>query len=251
MTRKDNIFKGMMTGLVAIAIAASIPMQTAMAVGSRAAVQVDNFTDKGPILESMVDGHHIVDAIYKHTNELNDYSLVFEMTVFKKSSVVNERGNLYFKKPQLLRLEETGQYKTGSVAVIGKDGKAHAHLGGVAKFITMTMDPDDKQLRASNGDALKESDLASLGVLLKNLLRQGLKSRVSEQPLTMKGVNEPTYVMELYHPENPELVAKRIWVDPNTYLPVRWDDYDFKDPSASVWRNVKTNIGLKDDLFTL
>jgi outer membrane lipoprotein-sorting protein len=252
MTRNDKLCKHILTGLLAFTIGASIPIQSACAVGPRApSTQVENFTDQGPLVDSMIDGHHIIEAMHKHADDLNDYSLVFDMTVFKKGTVVTERGKLFFKKPQLLRLEETGQYKTGSVAVIGKDGKAHAHTGGVAKFITLTMDPDDKQLRASNGDSLKESDLASLGVMLKNLLKQGIKSRTSEKPLSIKGVGEAAYVVELYRPENPKLVLKRIFVDPITYLPVRWDDYDFKDPSASFWKCVKTNIGLTDDLFTL
>ncbi|MFX6182587.1 hypothetical protein ABTF56_19925, partial [Acinetobacter baumannii] len=85
--------------------------------------------------------------MHKHANQLTDYSLVFEMLVAKKNSVVNERGNLFYKKPGLMRLEETGQYQKGSVAVIGKDGRAKAHLGGMAKFITMSMSADDKQLR--------------------------------------------------------------------------------------------------------
>jgi outer membrane lipoprotein-sorting protein len=58
-------------------------------------------------------------------------------------------------------------------------------------------------------------------------------------------------VLELFRPENKSQVLKRIWVDSVTYLPVRWDDYDFKDPSASTWRNIKSNVGLSDDLFSL
>ncbi len=30
---------------------------------------------------------------------------------------------------------------------------------------------------------------------------------------------------------------------------MRWDDYDYKDPCLSTWKDVKTNIGLSDDLF--
>jgi|GEM_PF-942886 len=38
-----------------------------------------------------------------------------------------------------MRLEEIGDYKNGSVAVLGKDGKVRAHAGGMIKFVTVTM----------------------------------------------------------------------------------------------------------------
>ena len=250
---KASTFIMLLSGLIALWMCAVFPPQKALAFGSKSQLteRVDNFTDQGPLVETMVDGHRIIDAMHKRATQLYDYSLVFEITVFKKQIAVKERGKLYFKKPGLMRMEEIGQYKTGSVAVIGKDGRARAHLGGVAKFITLNMAPDDDQLRAVNGDAMKDSDFASLGELLKNLLNHGIQARVSETPVVVKGVDEPTYVLELYRPENRKLVLKRIFVDPNTYLPVRWDDYDFKHPSASVWKNISTNIGLADELFSL
>lgn len=66
-----------------------------------------------------------------------------------------------------------------------------------------------------------------------------------------ESMNTPTYVLELYHPEDPQQVAKRVFIDPQSYLPVRWEDYDLKHPSSSVWTKVRTNIGLNDNLFTL
>jgi outer membrane lipoprotein-sorting protein len=253
MSCRHNTFKTMAMRLLSLAIAICIStlMQATSAATSKDAVQIENFTERGPIVEGMTDGRHVIEEMCKHAEELKDYSLSFEMTVFRQSSVVNECGNLYFKKPRLLRVEETGQYKAGSVVVIGKDGKAHGHEGGLAKFITVTLDPKDKSLQASNGDALTDSDFASLSVQLKTLLYKGMKSRANSEPLTMNGIGKPTYVLELYSPEHPQLVAKRIFVDPNTYLPLRWDDYDYKSPCASVWKNVRTNIGLSDNLFSL
>jgi outer membrane lipoprotein-sorting protein len=228
------------------------PTPLATSICSRAqGNQIENFSEQGPLLEGMIDGRQMVDAMHQHASELNDYSLGYQVTVFKKQSTVKEKGNLYFKKPQMLRLEETGQYKKGSVAVIGKDGKARAHAGGFTKFITVTLAPDDDELVASNGEAMKDSDLASQGATLQNLLKQGVKARASKKPIAVKGVTDPTYVLELYRAETPQRVLKRIFLDPITFLPVRWDDYDIADPSVSTWTNVKTNIGLKDQLFTL
>jgi outer membrane lipoprotein-sorting protein len=251
MANKSDFFRRVCPTLLVLLVAFS-PMLTVNATrASKETAQIANFTSKGPLVQPMKDGEVFIDTMYKNANQLNDYSMVFETTVFKKGSTVHERGNLYFKKPKLMRLEETGDYKKGSVAVLGKDGKVRAHSGGVLKLITVTMDPDDKQLNAANGDAMKGSDFVSLALSLKNKIKQGVKSRVSEKPLGVEGIGQPAYVLEMYYPSDPSLVLKRIYVDPSTYLPVRWDDYDYKNPCASVWRNVKTSIGLGDELFKM
>ena len=117
---------------------------------------VENFNQAGPMLPAMKDGQALISTMCADAEKLNDYSLVFETIIFKKGESISEKGNLYFKKPKLMRLEETGDYKKGSVAVLGKDGKVRAHAGGLIKFVTLTMDPSDKQLNAANGDRMEE-----------------------------------------------------------------------------------------------
>lgn len=210
-----------------------------------------NYNPHGQYAEGMKDGESFINEMYRQAERLNDYALVFEMKSFKKSTTVVERGNLFFKKPKMMRLEETGEFNKGAVAVIGKDGKARAHGGGFTRFLTLTMNADDKMLDASNGDRMEDSDFFSLVKLLKERLKQGLASRVTEKPASVPSIGEATYILELYHPNDPKLVLKRVFVNPTTSLPVRWDDYDYKDPCLSTWTEVKTNQGLSDDLFKL
>lgn len=210
-----------------------------------------NFNPHGQLIEPMKDGAAFIGEMYSDIEKLNDYQLVFETKTFKKNTTVIEAGNLYFKKPKLMRLEETGEFNKGSVAVIGKGGMARAHGGGIAGIVTLTLKPDDKMLDAANGDKMQDSDFLSLATILKEKLKSGISSRVTEKPVTVSGVSEPVYVLELFHANDPKLCLKRIFVHPKTNLPVRWDDYDYKDPCLSTWREVKTNIGLSDDLFNL
>ena len=212
---------------------------------------VVNFKPVGPLSPRMKDGAALIHHMSRHAGALNDYSLIFETITFKEKETVSEKGRLYFKKPKLMRLEEIGEYKNGSVAVIGKDGKARAHAGGLVKFITLTMNADDKQLNAANGDRMLDSDFASLAGLLERRLQEGNLARATETPAAYEGVDGQTYVLELYRQDEPEKVLKRIYVDPISYLPVRWDDYDYKTPCSSTWSAVKTNPGLKDELFDL
>lgn len=209
------------------------------------------FTPHGQLVDEMKDGEAFIHNMHKEADLLQDYTLVFETKTFKKHETVVEGGKLYFKKPKLMRLEETGEFNKGSVAVIGKDGKARAHSGGVTSFLTVTMSPDDKMLNAANGDRMEDSDFVSLATSLKDHLKRGNQSRVTEKPIQVEGFLEPVFVLEVFHPSDPKLVTKRIYVDPKTHLPIRWDDYDYKDPCLSIWKNVKTNVGLSDDLFKL
>lgn len=245
------VFEKLIIVAITVGILASEPVAQAAAPLSEEELHRQHFNANVQLVERMIDGESLINSMIEEAERLEDYSLVFETRTFKKSSTVIEGGNLYYKKPKLMRLEETGEYNKGSVAVIGKDGKARAHSGGVTQFVTLTLSPDSKMLDAANGDRMEDSDFLSLARNLKERLKQGQASRVNREPVTAGGVNEPTFVLEVFHPNNPKLVLKRIYVDPKTKLPVRWDDYDYKDPCLSTWKNVKKNIGLSDNLFKL
>lgn len=235
------------SSLLAVSVAPSI----ALPATSEEVKAKRNFTPHGQLVEEMKDGEAFIHNMHKEANQLNDYTLTFEMRTFKKHETVVEGGKLYFKKPKLMRLEETGEFQKGAVAVIGKDGKARAHPGGISKFVTLTLSPDNKMLNAANGDRLEDCDFVSLALMLKGHLERGAQSRVSAKPVTASGLTEPVHVLEVFRPNNPKDVIKRVYVDPKSHLPVRWDDYDYKDPCLSTWKDVKTNVGLADDLFKL
>ena len=200
----------------------------------------------------MMDGASTVAEMGRAAEKLDDYALVFETVTFKKNKdTIAEKGRLFFKKPKLMRLEEIGDYQKGSIVVIGKDGKARARGGGLARFITLTMEPDDKQLNAANGDRMINSDFISLAAGLQKRLQMGQKTRVSKAPITAGGVSRPALLLELYKPADPKNVLKRLWVDPKTYLPIRWDDFDYAMPCSSTWTEIKANPGLGDEVFRL
>jgi len=219
--------------------------------GSVLAAPPTDFDSKGPFQAEMVDGAGLIEKMVKEADSLKDYSLVFETITFKGKETINERGKLSFKKPKLMRLEEIGDYKKGSLAVLCKDGMVRAHAGGLIKFVTLTMRPDDKQLDAANGDKMEDSDLASLANLLARRIKEGNLSRATAKPVPCNLGNGTAYVLELFHKSNPTVCLKRVYVDPVSHLPLRWDDYDYKTPCTSKWFDIRTNIGLSDDLFKI
>lgn len=246
-----TVFKRRIIVVTIVCVLSSIQVAQGAAPLNEEELHRQHFNPNVQMVERPIDGDALVNSMMEEAERLEDYSLVFETKTFKKASTVVERGNLYFKKPKLMRLEETGEFNKGAVAVIGRDGKARAHSGGLTQFVTVTVSPDSKMLDAANGDKMEDSDFISLARILKERLKQGQASRASKEPITTSGVNEATFVLEVFHPKDPKLVLKRIYVDPKTKLPVRWDDYDYKDPCLSTWKNVKTNIGLSDSLFKL
>lgn len=203
------------------------------------------------MLENMVDGQDFINNMVRDAEALKSYSLIFETITFKKGKSISEKGKLYFKKPKLMRLEEIGDYNHGAVAVIGRDGKARAHAGGVIGFIVLSMSATDKQLNAANGDRMIDSDFASLANLLKERLKKGNAARVSAEPVFVEALREKAFVLELYKPAAPMAVLKRIYVDAGANLPLRWDDYDYTFPCSSTWWDVKRNVELQDKLFEL
>lgn len=210
------------------------------------------FSSTGPFTEPMKEGREFIEKMQKDIGQVSDYSFVFETTTFKNDDKpVVEKGKLFFKKPKLMRIEEIGEFNKGAVAVIGKDGKARAHGGGVTSFFTVTTTPDDKMLNAANGDKMEDSDFASLVRVLEERLKSGQQARVTERPINVEGIDEAVYVLEIFHPNEPKKALKRVFVHPVHNLPVRWDDYDYKEPCLSTWKEIKLNPGLSDDLFKL
>lgn len=236
--------------MTTVGVYASMPAFAGAPV-SDAAKKSMNFNPDVQLVEQMKDGAAIIETMGKEIERLNDYSLSFSTKSFKKGSSITDAGKLYFKKPKMMRVEETGEYNKGSVAVIIKDGTARAKGGGLAGLVVLTLKPSDKMLDAANGDKMEDSDFASLVRILKERMKSGHATRVSEKPATGTGVPGEAYVLELFKPSEPKVCLKRVWVHPTTYLPMRWDDYDYKDPCMSTWKDVKTNVGLSDELFKL
>ena len=207
---------------------------------------------QGPFIVEMQDGKEFIESMCQAADNLNDYSFQFEMTVYKLNGEQKEAGNFYFKKPRLIRLEETGNFKKGAVAVLQRDGKVRAHLGGALGFFVVTLTPESDYLRSANEYPLVASDFISLAQFLKNWLKEGMISRVTEKPVLLNGYINKVHVIEMYKQNNPHEVHKRVFVDEITKLPVQW--YDFRDGrlwSKSLFKNVKTNTGLEDTLFNI
>lgn len=206
----------------------------------------------------MIPARNFISKMLKATDAMGDYSFKFTMQVFKGKKTVVEKGNFYFKQPRLMRLEETGSYKKGSVAVLTDSGRVKAHMGGTFSFFVVDLPADSGLLRSANGHPMIESDFKSLASALQSYIDKGMSATVTKDPVQLAGHTSKVHIVEIRKSKNAaskasESVWKRIAVDPEKHIPLQWWDYDDKGKlwSHAKWETVAANQNLPDKLFSI
>jgi outer membrane lipoprotein-sorting protein len=225
----------------------------AVSIEIRAGENVNTIVQSVVMVDDYNDATEFIDKMCSAAEGLDNYSSIYEMVVYKEHPPVNEDGVFSFKKPRLMRVEVQKGPKRGAVAILALDGKVHGHLGGALKFFRASLAPDSELVRAANGFPMVGTDFYSLASYLSNMLKQGDHSRVSKEPMQTSKTKNPTYILDIYSTKfDKELLLKRIYVDPNTFLPVFWEDYiDGKLWSESCWRDLKTKVEFPENFFKL
>jgi outer membrane lipoprotein-sorting protein len=207
-----------------------------------------------PFNNDMVDGAGFIDKMIAAAESSKDYSFDYTMKVFKDRKTIVEQGVFYFKqKPRMIRLEETGSYKKGSVAILGANGKVKAHMGGGMKMFVVELDPDSNMLKSANGFPMTDSDFSSLSQALKSYLKKGVTAQVTREAFDMKAEHDRVFVLELRKNKDTSKIWKRVAVSSRTHLPVQWWDYDDDGElwSHANWDGFKPNQQLADSLFNI
>lgn len=203
----------------------------------------------------MTDGKPIINRMEQAIAALEDYSFESDIFTYQKGKKpIRESGRFFWRKPNLVRLEVAAGSKKGAVVVVGKEGKVHGRLGGLLKVFTAQLNRNSHMLHAANGYSMIDCDLKSLVDTVQKQLESGATSRATVQPVKVGHTADKVVVVEILKKgEGKEAaLADRIFVDANTNLPERWNVYRNGDIwSVTDWKNLKTNQGLKDDLFDI
>ena len=198
------------------------------------------------------DGVEFLKEMSTAANNLNSYTSVSSMTVFKNGKTIQENSRFTFKKPRMIKAEELGPYKKGSVAVLLKNGKVKGHLGGLLSKFSGTVDADSDWVTSANGYPLVDSDFYSMSKVMLDFANKGKKTFVTQSPVTVTGQSKPVYVLEMYTDASKQELMKRAYIDPQSLLPVEWFDYkDGKLFAHTLWKDVKLNVDLDDSVFNL
>ncbi|HEY9869295.1 MAG TPA: hypothetical protein V6D08_09025 [Candidatus Obscuribacterales bacterium] len=190
------------------------------------------------------DGEPLLKQMLHNARAMKAYSFESSLYVFVKNKRSTERGRFYIKSPNLIRFEaiQAGK-KTGSVVVRGPDGKIRCKAGGALGGIQITLSPDSRLLKASNGISVIESDFASLLGWAIGRLQGGLAC-ISGQ------LDGSPQIVEMIEQDGD--VVERMSVDPAERLPLGWSVFADKKLSSVIRvENLVVSADLPDSLFTL
>jgi outer membrane lipoprotein-sorting protein len=198
---------------------------------------------------NMADGVQFMDKCLQASESYNDYSFDYTQIVNKSSGTVTEKGTLWLKKPNLLKVVVRSGPHAGSVAVLQANGKVKAHGGGAIKFFSVELSPDSGYLKSANGWPMVKSDFSSIWKAMQGYAKEGCPCKVTSSPVKEPTQSQDVDVLEMTKDGQ---MYKRALVDPATHLPVEWWDYqNGKVYAHSVWNDFKGNQGLADDIFTI
>ncbi len=208
---------------------------------------------KATPVATFTDGHGFVQHMMNAADSLESYSFNYKMSALKDNKTLVEKGDFYFKKPKLMRLEVTEGKRKGSVAVLQADGRVHGKAPGLGFLASMiTLAPDSKFLKSVNGYPMVDSDFCSLARALKKFLDDGATAKITTHTVSERLAHQPSHLIEVYTDKTQTQLFKRVFVDATSYLPVEWYDYeDGKLSSESSWQNFKSDPGLPATLFSL
>ncbi|HIA53891.1 MAG TPA: hypothetical protein EYN91_17665 [Candidatus Melainabacteria bacterium] len=203
----------------------------------------------------MKDGRDFVQSMSKTAETANDYTFKCIINTFRDGKVIKEEGIFYYKRPSMMKMEVTEGAKKGAVAVLGTDGKVRGHLGGMLKMFSGTIGKDSNLLKSANGFSMMDSDYETLLRDLQKQISQGATCLVTSSPVAVAHTNEKVYVLEVYKQvdnDKEKDLTQRVFIDPKTGLPEQWNLYKQDQLFSSTdWKDVKLNIGLSNEVFSL
>lgn len=245
------------TMLLSLVVLSTISAGTVASAKQDVKVEASLMHDLPKKLEfaNMKDGREFVTSMTKTAERANDYTFKCAINTYRNGKVIKEQGTFYYKRPSLMKMEITEGSKKGAVAVLGSDGKVRGHLGGMLKMFSGTIGKDSGLLKSANGFSMMDSDYDTL---LKDLVKQlndGSKCVVTSSPVAVAHTNEKVYVLEVYKNvdnDKEKDLTQRVFIDPKTNLPEQWNLYKQDQLFSSTdWKDVKVNIGLSDEVFSL
>lgn len=189
------------------------------------------------------DGTSIVKAMQDRTKQMKAYTFESTLSTFLNGKEIVETGKLYFKSPNLIRFEvKRAGKRSGAVVLRQADGKIRGKMGGALGGVKVTLSPDSKLLKSSNGFSVLESDLGSLLALARE--KMSANSCISGK---IAGI--PTPLVELVEKDGDMIF--RIVLDSAAKWPEKWSLFkDNRIFSTVRFASIQSLPDLPDALFT-
>ncbi len=189
------------------------------------------------------DGTKVVNSMLDRSRQFKAYTFDSILSTFINGKEIVETGKLFFKSPNLIRFEaKRAGKRSGSVVVRQRDGKIRGKMGGPLGGIKVTLAPDSKLLKTSNGFSILDSDLASLLGMAADKMKMN-------NCLTGQVEGVPSQVVELVESDG-DLIY-RMALDTTGKLPQHWSLFKGNALFSTVqFANLQILADLPEALFT-
>jgi len=175
------------------------------------------------------------------------YAFIIETESWKGAKHDKKISRLYFKKPNLLRMDVLEGSKRGSTLVLDREGRIR---GRNSWGLRKTLRPTDKRIKNIRGQTFLNSSLADKLMRMKeDMLKKGCEVTVRE--VILEG--RPSYLFHVDRDDPSDPVTDEyIWFDKETFMALKNLKFEDRDKvSETIWREIEINITLDDSLFEL
>ena len=214
-----------------------------------ASLAVPSGTESAPPAASRDDVETLLKKMEAAYDQVKDYQTEVEILLFKEDGSFKTEKSLYtFKKPKRIRLDFVSPHPGMILVYPDPYGKVLLKPQGVLSILTFHLALDDPLLGNPSGHRLDQSDL---GVLIENIRhsvtdqRRGPVSLSEDKEAIRIQVLADDHFREGVETRYQFLISKELW------LPVEVGEATTNGVHEGriIFRNLRTNINVPDDLF--
>jgi outer membrane lipoprotein-sorting protein len=199
-------------------------------------------------LESLPTAKEIIFGAEKKFASIEDYTCTADAHYRKGDRTEDKVFRVFFKKPELVRLDVLKGDGEGGAAVLTKDGGVKAHGGGWLSWLVLPFGLDNPLVTTIRGHTLRQSHFGYIIQMMKETLASNEASVAAE---SFDGA--PSYVLKTSYIDAGGVARKEVAVIDRASLLVRKvQEYEGSAEVVSVtYYDIRTDQGLKDRLFDM
>jgi outer membrane lipoprotein-sorting protein len=183
--------------------------------------------------------------------EVTDYQVKMEVRTYSNDHSYKAEKFLYtFKKPKNIRLDLESPHPDMILVYPDHKGKVGVRPSGWASFIKLSLDPDSFLLKVSSGQPIDQTDM---GRLIKNISKSLTDEQYGRPELDEEETTIRAQVLAENHFRKSVRTRYEFLIDKMKWLPVEVREYtpDKVLERQIIFKDLRTNIGVKDSFFQL
>lgn len=187
----------------------------------------------------------LLDQMRKANSTVTSFTAEMQLERFSPDYALQNQM-VWFKRPQYIKLRQTGPFKTKAELAIKPDGSIRGHLGGFLSFAVVNLDKDDKNLLGVTHDSAFDTDF---GRILDSAYR--LAERMSRFQITERVVaGKRQTVFDSYYDN--EIEQYRLVIDASSMMLHSLERYKNRQLLHRIqWKTLQLNVSVDDREFDL